>query len=95
MSLGLILIHLLNFFAPAFFLGLVLPLLEHIWHKKWPKPLCFIAQAAIYSGVSALVLLLGFWHFERDGKMATYAALVLVLALLWAWRTRPLAPLQR
>lgn len=95
MSLGLILIHLLNFFAPAFFLGLVLPLLEYFWHKKWPSMIYFIAQAAIYSGVSALVLLLGFWHFERDGKMATYAALVLVLALLWAWRTRPLAPLQR
>ena len=37
-------------------------------------------QSAINSIVGVLVLAAGLWHFGVDGKMATYAALVLAVA---------------
>ena len=60
--------------------------------EKNPAPaLANAAQAAINSAVGVLVLLVGLWFFGRDGKMATYAALVTLVALSqWAtgrqWR---------
>jgi hypothetical protein len=84
MNLWDALIHLLNFVAPALALALTLPLLARILDRflggnrvanlGWP------AQAAINFVAGLAVLGAGLWYFGRDGKMATYAALVLVLA---------------
>lgn len=84
--------HLLNFVAPALFLALGLMLSARIMGMKSPPGLAWWVQAAITFLVGCLVLALGLWFFGRDGKMATYALLVLSSGLCqWlvsrAWRS--------
>jgi hypothetical protein len=78
------LIHLLNFAAPALTLALTLPLLARLLGRfsgiNRAASLGWMAQAAINFIAGLAVLATGLWFFGRDGKMATYAALVLVLA---------------
>lgn len=78
------LIHLLNFTAPALALALSLPLLARFLNRfsdrKRAASLNLLAQAAINFVAGVAVLAAGLWFFGRDGKMATYAALMLVLA---------------
>ena len=70
-------IHLLNFIAPALFVaGLVLPSC-HFLLKKMTKPPVVWVQFAINFVIGVAVLTGGLVLFGRDGKMATYAALVL------------------
>ena len=73
-------IHLLNFVAPALWLALLVPLTSRIFMGKRPLALVFPKQVAINFIVSATVLVLGLWFFGRDGKMATYTAMVLISA---------------
>lgn len=89
MSLGLSLIHLLNFLAPALFLAVILSLFEIFQRKKSILTLDFTWCIAIYFLISASVLVVGILSLGRDGKMATYATLVILLAFCYAWRTRP------
>lgn len=72
--------HILNFVAPALTVGVSVALLAPIFIRKVAKVTGFIAQAAINSIASAVVLVVGLWIFGRDGKMATYGAMVLVCA---------------
>jgi hypothetical protein len=83
--------HLLNFFAPAAFVALLMVLSSRFFKPNRPLAQRFIAQAAINFVACSVVLVLGLWFFGRDGKMATYAAMVLVSAtvqwmLLGIWR---------
>ena len=84
--------HLLNFMAPAAFLALAVLLLARVFArffglKRSVVPVLW-AQAAIVFVANMLVLTAGLLLFGNDGKMATYAALVLASALcLWLmWR---------
>ncbi len=77
--------HLLNFVAPA--LGVAL-LASSVVKLSWRRDLAGVAWhvmvlAAAAAGVLALTA--GLVVFGRDGKMATYAALVVAsgLALWW------------
>nr|WP_315230055.1 hypothetical protein [uncultured Albidiferax sp.] len=72
--------HLLNFAAPALVVGVLTALAAKAFIKNKPPVLSWRAQAAINFVVSLLVLLGGLWFFGHDGKMATYAALVLACA---------------
>lgn len=85
------LLHLLGFLAPAFVLALATALGARVLNvagsagRGWKGPFAinFIAGSA--------VLVAGLWWFGRDGKMATYAGLVLAVASAqWlsarAWR---------
>ena len=72
--------HLLNFVAPAFFLALGLAVCARIFKQNKAGAQSFIAQVAINFILGSLVLLAGLWLFSRDGKMASYASLVLVSA---------------
>ncbi|BDT68881.1 hypothetical protein os1_30680 [Comamonadaceae bacterium OS-1] len=72
--------HLLNFAAPALAVGVLTALAAKAFIKNKPLVLSWYAQAAINSVVCLLVLLGGLWFFGHDGKMATYAALVLACA---------------
>lgn len=78
--MGLIdlLIHLLNFVAPALWLALLVPLAGRLFIGNGPLALVFPKQVAINFVVSTTVLALGLWFFGRDGKMATYTAMALL-----------------
>lgn len=91
MSLLAALNHLLNFFAPALALALLLVLASHVFIQKMAKKQDWIASIAINFVVGCAVLGAGLVLLGRDGRMATYAALVLACAscqwlLLRAWR---------
>lgn len=73
--------HLLNFLAPALFLSLGLVLCARCIQGKIPQVLAWWCQAAINFVVGGAVLMSGLWWFGRDGKIATYAALVVLMAL--------------
>jgi hypothetical protein len=84
--------HLLGFVAPAFAVALLVTLGARLILPRNPAGLGWWAMAAInfLAGVAALGA--GLWFFGRDGKMATYVALVLTVATCqWliarAWRS--------
>lgn len=72
--------HLLNFVAPAAAVALLLVAGARILMRKRPSALSWRAQAAIHFIVGCAVLVAGLVVFGRDGKMLTYAALVLACA---------------
>lgn len=72
--------HLLNFMAPAVVVGVGLALIARIFIRKVPLAHSLQAQAAINSVAGVVALALGLWFFGRDGKMASYAAMVLAVA---------------
>ena len=74
------LIHALNFAAPALALAPLLALAAHVLMPNKAAGRALLAQAAINSVAGVAVLAAGLWVFGRDGKMATYAALVLAMA---------------
>ena len=77
--------HLLNLIAPAAALAVLLVLLSRIWRlffqSKGKVAQAFTAWIAIIFIVNVTVLLAGLVVFGHDGKMATYAAMVLAAAL--------------
>lgn len=70
--------HLLNFVAPAFFVALTLAILARWMFRRNAGAPGFWTQIAINAIAGAAVLAVGLMYFGRDGKMATYAALVVV-----------------
>lgn len=70
------LVHFANFLAPALFLGLALPLAAR-GVLRGSRRGRFWLQAGLVALAAAAVLVAGLWGFGRDGKMATYAAMVL------------------
>ncbi|VWX57964.1 conserved membrane hypothetical protein [Burkholderiales bacterium 8X] len=86
-----LLIHLLNFIAPAFFVALILAVLFRLAMRKHSRAHSLWRQCAITGAAGTLVLVAGLLVFGGDGRMATYAALVLVcgsvqFVLLRGWR---------
>ncbi|MEY4363449.1 MAG: hypothetical protein RLZZ24_801 [Pseudomonadota bacterium] len=77
-------LHGLNFVAPAWFLAVGLVVLGRFWPRAalgrvtWP----WAWQVLLLGCMGTAVLVAGLWWFGVDGKMATYAALVLGLALV-------------
>jgi hypothetical protein len=82
--------HVLNFLAPAFGVGLMAPSLARlVWRDDmngttWPRLMAWT------TGASVLVLVLGLVLTGHDGRMATYAAMIVVAATcLWWFGFRP------
>jgi len=77
--------HLLNFVAPAAVVALLLVLSSRVFSRflapKRPVTQSIWAQVAIIFIVNVVVLAAGLVFFGNDGKMATYAAMVLAFAL--------------
>ena len=69
--------HLLNFVAPAAVLAVLLAPGSRWLMGKSAAALSWWAQAAIVFAVGCGVLAAGLWWLGRDGKVLTYAALVL------------------
>ena len=78
--------HLLNFFAPGFFVAVLTALGARLFLQRRPARAGLLAQIAISFLAAALVLAGGLWFFGHDGKIATYAALVLACATVQALR---------
>ncbi|MGI4778873.1 MAG: hypothetical protein ACRYGA_12260 [Janthinobacterium lividum] len=78
-------LHLLNFVAPAFFMALALATLARWMFGGRASSRGFWMQAAITFVSGAAVLAIGLWVTGRDGKMATYVALVGVCGTV-QWR---------
>jgi hypothetical protein len=72
--------HLANFLAPALAVAVVVALAGSLFIKNSTVAPGFIAQAAINFVAGGVALGLGLWLFGRDGKMASYAALVVVVS---------------
>lgn len=77
--------HLLNFIAPAAFVALLLMLLAQFfgqfYKRKRSSGFSWTAQFGIIFAVNLVILVAGLVVFGADGKMATYAALVVGGAL--------------
>jgi hypothetical protein len=73
-------IHLLNFCAPAVFVGLLLALLGPMLRKNSARRFGLGLQTAFNGVAGTLALGAGLWVFGVDGKMASYAALILASA---------------
>jgi hypothetical protein len=77
--------HLLNFFAPALGVALITSgLAKLLWRRElggvtWRRLVLWTAAGA------TLALLAGLLAFGRDGRMATYALLVIVVAVVLWW----------
>ncbi len=84
--------HLLNFVAPAAFVAFWMVLVVRLIWKKRQIPDAFIKQFAIIFVVNLGVLVIGLCYFERDGKMATYLAMVLASAAVQWVRIRGWRP---
>ncbi|MBK9574855.1 MAG: hypothetical protein IPO43_20290 [Rhodoferax sp.] len=70
-------LHLLNFLAPALGLAALLAIFARFFVRKRTSAFALWAQIAITFVACALALGLGLWFFGRDGKMASYAAMLL------------------
>jgi hypothetical protein len=86
-----ILNHTLNFMAPAAALALVLVLCGRFFGAKGAAALSGWRQFAVVFLVGLIVLAGGLLVWGRDGKMLTYAALVVATAtcqwfLMRSWR---------
>lgn len=95
MTIYLLTDHVLNFLVPAAVLALLLVLSSRFFGRflrsKNPAAQSIYAQTAIIFIVNLCVLVAGLVGFGNDGKMATYAAMVLCSALcqwllLRGWR---------
>ncbi|WP_299764490.1 hypothetical protein [Ramlibacter sp.] len=72
--------HLPGLLAPALAVALLVALGARVLRPSGaPRP-GWWASVAINFAVGAAVLGAGLWHFGRDGKMATYLALVVAVA---------------
>ena len=83
--------HLLNFVAPAAAMALLLVLSGGLLGSRSPVALGWWVRLGILFGVGGAVLVAGLVVLGRDGKMLTYAALVLACAtcqwfLVRGWR---------
>ena len=72
--------HLLSFVAPALAVAFLVALAGRLLLPHGLSPLSWWLRAAINCIAGVLVLAAGLWYFGVDGKMMTYAALVLVIA---------------
>ena len=80
--------HLGGFVAPALVLAVGLALAGRILGKNSIPRLALPAQAAINFAVGVAVLVAALAWTGQDGRMLTYAALVLACAASQAWLTR-------
>ena len=82
-----ILNHLLNFCAPAFALAVMMPVFARLTASGKQAGPRFLAQSGVNFVACLMVLLAGLWIGGHDGKMVTYAVMVLACATSqWAMR---------
>ena len=80
------LMHLGNLFLPGLALGALAAALAKLLWRKELAPVSFKRLALPAALAAAAVTLAGLVVFGRDGKIATYAGMVLACALTLWWR---------
>jgi hypothetical protein len=75
-----LLLHLIGFAAPALAVAVLVAFAARLILPGTAAGTRWWAHFAINSIAGLLVLAAGLWHFGVDGKMATYAALVVAVA---------------
>jgi hypothetical protein len=85
-------IHLLSFVAPALVVAVLVALAGSLLLPRSGRPQRWWLPVALNFIAGVAVLAAGLWWFGRDGKMATYTALVIAVATCqWlsgrAWRS--------
>ncbi len=83
--------HLLNFAAPAVFVGSFLALMAPRVLRKSARKSIFAMGAVVNSVVGVCALATGLWFFGNDGKMASYLTLVLASSVSQFWLMQPSA----
>ncbi len=79
-------LHVLNFVLPAVAVGGLLAALAPWALRGSHSRFSWLAQSALNAAAGSLALTGGLWYFGNDGKMASYAALVLVCGTTqWAF----------
>jgi len=73
-------IHLLSFVAPAFAVALLVAVAGGWLVPRQSQSRSWWMQAAINFAAGLVALGAGLWYFGVDGKMASYAALILAVA---------------
>jgi hypothetical protein len=84
--------HLFSFVAPALIVAILVAAVARVVLPPAARPRSWWLAVGVNAVAGILVLGAGLWTFGRDGKMATYAALVLAVATAqWlsgrAWRS--------
>lgn len=77
--------HIANFFAPAIVVGLVAALTTKL---LWRRQLAAVTWRRLWASASlasAVASIIGLAAYERDGRMATYAGMVVACALALWW----------
>jgi hypothetical protein len=77
--------HIINFALPAVAMGVMVPLFSRLIWRKTPSKHPLKSQMLITSLACLVVSIAGLVIFSIDGKMATYAALVVVAAVCQWW----------
>jgi hypothetical protein len=80
------LMHLGNLFLPGVALGALAAALAKLLWRRELAPVSFRRLALPAALAAAAVTLAGLVVFGRDGKVATYAGMVLACALTLWWR---------
>jgi hypothetical protein len=75
-----LLLHLLNFVAPACAVAAWMALVSPLLMGNYPRWRSWRRQFMVNSIIGITVLLLGLLWFGNDGKVMTYAAMVLACA---------------
>jgi uncharacterized membrane protein YfcA len=78
--------HLLNFFAPAAGIGLFASAISKLLWLRELKDVSWLRLWLWSAAAAAVVGAIGLLVLGRDGKMATYGAMVLACALTLWWR---------
>lgn len=81
--------HFLNFFLPGIFVALLLPILHALLNRKLlvKNSMRIIKSQFITNlGFATATLIFGLVIFGRDGKMLTYLAMIISVALAQVWR---------
>ena len=72
--------HVSSFMAPALAAGVLVALAARVILRTLPGTGSWWRHAAMNSVAGVLALAAGLWYFGVDGKMATYAGLVVAVA---------------
>jgi hypothetical protein len=88
MALTDLLNHLLNLLAPAIWVAFGVAMLGRWWFRPTRVTASVGTLLLVNLVVCTLTLVAGLWWLGRDGKMATYAAMVVLSATVQWLATR-------